>query len=141
MWGTSITKPVALRYGWLKIKWVTIGYILELILTKTRPASVTGNDMRKQLELTKEELEAIGFIEQYVAADTIDGTPNEGRTWYTMPVTNAEFIYNVNHAPYKWHFRTMIGDGYNSNWLDIAKLPELYIVLSSFQANFIMAVM
>lgn len=97
--------------------------------------------MRKQLELTKEELEAIGFIEQYVAADTIDGTPNEGRTWYTMPVTNAEFIYNVNHAPYKWHFRTMIGDGYNSNWLDIAKLPELYIVLSSFQANFIMAVM
>jgi hypothetical protein len=94
------------------------------------------DDMIKQLELSKEELENIGFTEKYEAADR----DNPERTYYTIPTTNAEFIYNVGCEPYKLYFRTKIGDAYNSNWLDITKIAELYILLSCFQVkyNFIM---
>ena len=98
------------------------------------------NELRKQLELSKEDIEAIGFIEQHAPADSVEGITSPARTWYAIPVTNAEFIYNVGQGHYKWYFRTKIGECYNSNHLDIAKLPELYVVLSSFQAKFNMRI-
>jgi len=88
--------------------------------------------MIKQLKLSKEELESIGFTENYEPADK----DNSERTYFTIATTNAEFIYNVGCDPYKWYFRTKIADVYNSNWLDITKVGELYILLSSFRVKY-----
>lgn len=93
-------------------------------------------EIRQQLELTKEQLERIGFKENHSPADSVYPIEQPARVWYSIPVLNAEFIYNVDHAPHKWYFRTKIGDGYNSNWLDIAKAPELYVLLMCFQAKY-----
>jgi hypothetical protein len=93
-------------------------------------------EVRTQLELTKEQLERIGFKENYSPADRIDGAPVTARTWHSIPVVNAEFIYNVDYAPYKWYFRSEVGDGYNWNWLDIGKAPELFVLLMCFQAKY-----
>lgn len=92
--------------------------------------------MEDQLELSQHELEAIGFRGHYAAADDVHPEQNPARVWYSIPVTNAEFIYNVENAPYKWYFRTKVGDAYNSNWLNIQKLPELYMLLSCFKAQY-----
>jgi hypothetical protein len=93
-------------------------------------------EIRQQLELTKEQLELIGFKENHSPADTVDGTPIAARTWFSMPILNAEFIYNVGHAPYKWYYRSRVGEGSNSNWLDIGKPAELYVLLMCFQAKY-----
>lgn len=93
---------------------------------------MSENDQGKQLELSQHELEAIGFIGHYSPADK----DNVARVFYSIPVLNGEFYYNVDNAPYKWYFRNNNGEGYNYNWLNIQKLPELYILLSCFNAKY-----
>jgi hypothetical protein len=91
----------------------------------------------KQLELSVYELDAIGFVGKYLPADDL----NESRVYYSIPITNGEFYYNVGNAEpvgdtYKWYLRTIHGEGYNYIHLNIEKLPELYILLSCFQAKY-----
>jgi hypothetical protein len=95
---------------------------------------------RKQLELSQHELEAIGFMGHYAPADTIydiaGKVNNPARVWYSIPVTNGEFIYNVDNDPYKWYLKTKIGDACNYNLLNIERVEELYMVLSCFRAMY-----
>jgi hypothetical protein len=93
-----------------------------------------------QLELSTQELEAIGFIPKYLSADKDDAS----RVYYTLLVTNGEFIYNKSgefrhsevNAPYKWYLKTAIGDSANYIWLNIERAEELYIVLSCFRVKY-----
>lgn len=91
---------------------------------------------KTQLELSQQELEAIGFIGHYAPADTVYPIKQPARVWYAIPVTNGEFIYNVENQPYKWYLKTTIGDFVNYNRLDISKAAELYTVLSCFRAKY-----
>ena len=93
---------------------------------------VPEKDRVKQLELSVHELEAIGFTGNYSPADP----DNPSRVYYSIPILNGEFLYNVENAPHKWYFRNNNGEGYNNNWLNIRKLPELYILLSCFNAKY-----
>lgn len=96
--------------------------------------------METQLELTTEELDAIGFACKRYPADEDEPV----RVCYTMPVTNGEFIYNAsgefrhdeNNAPYKWYLKTSTGDAANYIWLNIERIEELYIVLSCFRVKY-----
>jgi hypothetical protein len=96
--------------------------------------------MDKQLELSTRELEAIGFISHYLLADN----DSPSRVYYTLPVTNGEFIYNKSgefrhsedNAPYKWYLKTTTGDAANYILLNIGRVEELYIVLSCFRVKY-----
>jgi hypothetical protein len=96
--------------------------------------------MNKQLDLSLPELDAIGFTGIYLPAD--DNEP--ARTYYSIPVTNGEFVYNKSgefrhsedNAPYKWYLKTTVGDAVNYIWLDIGRVEELYIVLSCFRVKY-----
>jgi hypothetical protein len=86
----------------------------------------------KQLELTVDELAAIGFTRHKALADK-----NEpDRVYYTIPVLNGEFVYNVGNYPYKWYFRNRNGEGSNNNWLDINHIAQVYTLLQAFKAKF-----
>lgn len=96
--------------------------------------------MSKQLELSKDELDAIGFTRTYYPADENETE----RVSYTVPVVNGQFIYNYsgefkhgeNNAPYKWYLKTVIGDAANYIWLNIETVGELYIALSCFRVKY-----
>jgi len=93
-----------------------------------------------QLELTTHELEAIGFTGHYLPANN----ENPSRVYYALPVTNGEFIYNKagefkhseDNAPYKWYFKTVLGDACNYISLNIERVEELYMVLSCFRVKY-----
>jgi hypothetical protein len=86
----------------------------------------------KQLELTVEELDAIGFTRHEAPADNDEPT----RVYYAIPVLNGEFIYNIGNYPYKWYFRNRNGAGCNNNWLDINHVAQVYTLLQTFKAKF-----
>jgi hypothetical protein len=88
--------------------------------------------MNMQLELTVEELDAIGFTRHESPADD----NGSARVYYAVPVLNGEFIYNVGHAPYKWYFRNRNGEGSNNNWLDITHIAQVYTLLQCFKGKF-----
>lgn len=97
-------------------------------------------DNKKQLELSQQELEAIGFTGKYYPANKDE----PARVCYSIPVINGEFIYNKigefksseDNAPYKWYLKTTIGDAANYSWLDIGCIEELYMLLSCFRVRF-----
>jgi hypothetical protein len=91
----------------------------------------------KQLELTVEPLDAIGFTCNYSPADDL----NHASYYYSIPVTNGEFIYNIGNDDaigdgYKWYLKTIHGDGYNYILLNIERVEELYIILSCFRVKY-----
>lgn len=88
--------------------------------------------MNKQLELSQHGLEAIGFTGHYLPECAL----GDARIYYSLPVTNGEFIYNVDNQPHKWYLKTAIGDVCNHIWLNIERVEELYMVLSCFRVQY-----
>lgn len=113
---------------------------IVLLTNLNAPGKRDRGRMSKQLQLTAHELDAIGFTGKYLPAD--ENEPS--RTYYTIPVTNGEFIFNnsgefkhsEDNAPYKWYLKTKIGDAANYNWLNIERVEELYMVLSCFRVKY-----
>jgi hypothetical protein len=86
----------------------------------------------RQLELTKEELENIGF-KKYLSV------PNEGdkeREVYKIETLNGYFYYNPLEESYKWYHKTIIGEFSNHILLDITQKPVLFSILQAFQVDF-----
>lgn len=95
---------------------------------------------QQQLELTTEELDAIGFKRHEAPADNDEPE----RVYYTIPVINGVFIYNMSgefkhsegNAPHKWYLKITTGDAANYTWLNIERVEELYVVLSCFRVKY-----
>jgi len=85
-----------------------------------------------QLQLTKEELERIGFKRSRIEGDEM----NPPVIVWDIPTRNGFFRYNEDQPEYKWYHVTKTGDGYNFVHLDISKKPELMMVLLIFRVKY-----
>tara|TARA_R110000787_G_scaffold268455_1_gene374946 strand:- start:9 stop:290 length:282 start_codon:yes stop_codon:yes gene_type:complete len=88
----------------------------------------------EQLELTKEELDNIGFKK----FSSIPDADNPKRDVYKIETLNGYFYYNPSSLlkTYKWYHKTIIGNTANDLHLDITKKPELFVILQSFKCDF-----
>jgi hypothetical protein len=95
----------------------------------------------KQLKLSKEHLQKIGFIEKiYPATPVEEGCcptiENEEQITYEIPCLNGVFYCNINEDNYVWYHKTIIGQSANFVNLDITHLANLFTVLSAFKVKF-----
>ena len=93
--------------------------------------------MSKQLKLTEQELEAIGFVrKEYFDRDESDPDRSRIRVIYEINGLNSKFYCNLNEENYAWYYETVIGSSSNGMHLNIVFRPELFIILSAFNINY-----
>jgi len=88
--------------------------------------------MTEQLQLSEQDLIAIGFTKKVYHADEM----NPEKTTYEIPCLNGCFYYNLNEPIYRWYQEIKIGDFYNDINLDIDTKMLLFSVLSAFKVDF-----
>ena len=88
----------------------------------------------EQLELTKEELDNIGFKK----FSSIPDAYNPERDVYKIETLNGYFYYNPSPLinKYKWYHKTIVGDTANDVHLDITSKAELFVILRAFKCEF-----
>jgi hypothetical protein len=84
-----------------------------------------------QLNLTIEDLEAIGFVKHIYPADEL----NSEKTVFEIPCLNGCFYYNPGEIKYKWYHKTIIGEFSNHIHLAIYTKEELYTILACFNVR------
>lgn len=82
-----------------------------------------------QLQLTKKELKLIGFKKYKTKGDK----RNPQRISFKINTTNGYFYYTPELCV--WYHKTFIGDKSNHIHLNIQKKPELFLLLSCFNAE------
>lgn len=85
----------------------------------------------KQLELTKQQLEQMGFIKKIIPADEM----NKEIVQYRLKFINGYFAYKEN-IDYRWYCTTKVFRGVNSVSLNIQSFDRLFTVLSTFKIKY-----
>jgi len=85
-----------------------------------------------QLKLTNKELSEIGFEEIRSKGDKM----NDAKTYFKIKTLNGYFYYNPKEEVYTWYHKTLIGEVANEIHLDLARKPELFVLLACFKAKF-----
>lgn len=86
----------------------------------------------KQLKLSTQQLFDIGFVK--VTHTVNDKNLNKvERSTFEINCLNGCFYYNPDEEEKVWYQRITIGDCSNHINLDIQKLPELFVILSTFK--------
>jgi hypothetical protein len=89
------------------------------------------NYIMKQLKLTRQELDQIGFYKAMSIGDEM----NPSREYYKIDTLNGFFYYNPDESENVWYHQTIIGDRSNHVHLNIHKKPQLFTLLQCFRVK------
>ena len=93
----------------------------------------------KQLKLPEDKLIKIGFKKKvYPEIKPDDKIPfgSTEKTTYEIPCLNGFFRININENIYVWYHDIITEDFNHSTLLNITSLPELYVILNTFNVDY-----